>query len=38
MGMDIKERTEIMMAIGNHDEYSGTAVSDITAALILADK
>lgn len=38
MGMDIKERTEIMMAIGNHDEKTGTAVSDISAALILADK
>ena len=38
MGMDIKERTEIMMAIGNHDENTGTAVSEISAALILADK
>ena len=38
MGMDIQERTEIMMAIGNHDEKTGTAVSDISAALILADK
>lgn len=38
MGMDIKERTEIMMAIGNHDEQTGTAVSEISAALILADK
>lgn len=38
MGMDIKRRTEIMMAIGNHDEQTGTAVSDISAALILADK
>ncbi len=38
MGMDNKSRTEIMMAIGNHDESSGTAVSDISAALILADK
>ncbi len=38
MGMDIKERTEIMMAIGNHDENTGTAVSDISAALIIADK
>lgn len=27
-----------MMAIGNHDEQTGTAVSDISAALILADK
>lgn len=38
MGMDIKSRTEILMAIGNHDEATGTAVSDISAALILADK
>jgi len=38
MGMDVKDRTEIMMAIGNHDEQTGTAVSDISAALILADK
>ncbi len=38
MGMDVKDRTEIMSAIGNHDEKTGTAVSDISAALILADK
>ena len=38
MGMEVNERTEIMMAIGNHDEQTGTAVSDISAALILADK
>ena len=38
MGMLVEERTEIMMAIGNHDENTGTAVSDISAALILADK
>jgi len=38
MGMDSKERTEIILAIGNHDEDTGTAVSDISAALILADK
>lgn len=38
IGMDIEHRTEIMMAIGNHDEQTGTAVSDISAALILADK
>ena len=38
MGMDADKRTEIMMAIGNHDEQTGTAVSDISAALILADK
>ena len=38
MGMEVNERTEIMMAIGNHDENTGTAISDISAALILADK
>ena len=38
MGMSIRERTEVMTAIGNHDEQTGTAVSDISAALILADK
>ena len=38
MGMDMNDRIEIMMAIGNHDEATGTAVSDISAALILADK
>jgi len=36
--MNPTDRTEIMMAIGNHDEGTGTAVSDISAALILADK
>ena len=38
MGMDVNERTEIMMAIGNHDESTGTAISEISAALIIADK
>ena len=38
MGMPVEERTQIMMAIGNHDENTGTAVSDISAAIILADK
>lgn len=38
MGMPVEERTEIMTAIGNHDEKTGTAVSAISAALILADK
>jgi len=36
--MNVEDRTEIMMEIGNHDEETGTAVSDISAALILADK
>lgn len=38
MGMPLEDAAEIMMAIGNHDENSGTAVSAISAALILADK
>ena len=38
MGMSAEDRTEIVMAIGNHDENTGTAVSVISAALILADK
>jgi len=38
MGMDVKDRTDIMMAIGNHDEQTGNAVNEISAALILADK
>ena len=38
LGMELSDVVEIMMAIGNHDEKTGTAVSDISAALILADK
>ena len=38
MGMPVEERTQIMMARGNHDDNTGTAVSEISAALILADK
>lgn len=37
-GMKVEEASEIMMAIGNHDEKTGNAVSPISAALILADK
>lgn len=38
MGMDFMEAAQITHAIGNHDEHTGTAVSNISAALILADK
>ena len=38
LGMSLEDSAEIMMAIGNHDENSGTAVSAVSAALILADK
>ena len=38
LGMDYRETGQIMAAIGNHDEKSGNPVSDVSAALILADK
>ena len=38
MGMDPAEISEIITAIGNHDEGTGTPVSPMAAALILADK
>lgn len=38
LGMGYREAAEVMLAIGNHDEKTGTAVSNISAALILADK
>ena len=37
-GMSIEDASSIMMAIGNHDEKTGNAVSPMSAALILADK
>lgn len=38
LGMDEAEIAEIAAAIGNHDEISGNPVSNISAAVILADK
>lgn len=38
LGLAPQEAAEIMMAIGNHDEQYGLPVSDISAALIIADK
>ena len=38
MGMDPEEIAKVVTAIGNHDEGEGVPVSDISAALILADK
>ena len=38
MGMEPEEIAEIVTAIGNHYEGEGVPVSDISAALILADK
>ncbi len=38
MGMSVADCVQILMAIGNHDENTGNSVSEISAALILADK
>ena len=38
MGMEIEDIAEIIAAIGNHDEKDGYPISDICAAVILADK
>ena len=38
MGMDMSEIATIVAAIGNHDEGTGVPVSDVAAALIIADK
>jgi len=38
MGFDPEELAGVVGAIGNHDEGTGTAVSPVSAALILADK
>ena len=37
-GMSAVDAAEIMMAIGNHDEQYGQPVSDVSSALIIADK
>lgn len=38
IGMDACDVATIVAAIGNHDEKSGIAVDNVSAALILADK
>ncbi len=38
LGMSAPDAAEIMMAIGNHDEQCGQPVSDVSSALIIADK
>lgn len=38
LGMSYYDAAQVMAAIGNHDETFGIPVSDISAALILADK
>ncbi len=38
MGMNAEDLATVVSAIGNHDEGTGTPVSPVAAALILADK
>ncbi len=38
MGMDPEDIADVVTAIGNHDEGTGTPVNEISAALFLADK
>lgn len=38
LDMSAVDAAEIMMAIGNHDEQYGQPVSDVSSALIIADK
>ncbi len=38
MGMDAGEAAKIVAAIGSHEEETGTPISELSAALILADK
>ena len=38
MGMDAEEISDVIAAIGNHDEGTATPISPIAAALIIADK
>ena len=38
MGMDIADALEVVTAVGNHEEDSGTISSAVSAALILGDK
>jgi metal-dependent HD superfamily phosphatase/phosphodiesterase len=38
LGMDYEEVTDIMGAIGNHEEELGDPISPIAAAIIIADK
>lgn len=38
LGMPLKDAITVASAIGHHDEETGTAIDEISAALILADK
>ncbi len=38
LGLSYTQASEVMAAIGNHDEQFGLPVSDVSSALIIADK
>jgi metal-dependent HD superfamily phosphatase/phosphodiesterase len=38
LGMEIGDVLEIVTAVGNHEEQSGSVTSQVSAALVLADK
>lgn len=38
IGMDIEDVMEIIIAVGNHEEQSGTVSSAVSAALVIGDK
>ena len=38
MGMEMNDVLEIITAVGNHEEQSGTVSSAVSAALVIADK
>jgi len=38
LGMSVDEAATVAAAVGNHEEQTGVAVSDVAAAVIIADK
>ena len=38
MGVPIAEALQVITAVGNHEEETGSVTSDVSAALVLADK
>ena len=38
IGMEVDDALEIITAVGNHEEESGIVTSDVSAALVIADK
>ena len=38
LGMSVEEAADVAAAVGNHEEQTGVAVSELAAAVIIADK